>query len=123
MPRKYIVRIAAWLEILVGVALLVVPDGVSQLLFGAPAEGIGMPWARFAGVGLIGLGIASRSSPLGASKSSVVDGLIVFNVAMTVLLAWLGLATSFHGILLWPAAFLHAVISVALLWLRGSSAD
>ncbi len=116
MLQKYVVLVAAWLEILVGAGLLVVPDAVSQLLFAAPADGIGMPWARFAGVGLFALGVSSARSKATASRTDAVFGLLIFNVIMAALLAWLGLATAFHGILLWPGSIGHALIAVALLW-------
>ena len=122
MLHKYVVLLAAWLEILVGAALLLVPDAVSQLLFAAPAVGIGMPWARFAGVGLFALGVSCTRSKAAALRPDAVFGLLVFNVMMAVLLAWLGLATTFHGILLWPGATGHAIIAIALLLARSNSA-
>ena len=121
MLHKYVVSVAAWLEILVGAALLITPDAVSQLLFGGPADGIGMPWARFAGVGLFGLGVSCARTASAGPRSDAALGLLVFNLVMAALLAWLGFATSFRGILLWPGAIAHAVITVALLWARFAS--
>jgi hypothetical protein len=121
MLPKYVVSVAACLEILVGAALLITPDAVSQLLFGGPADGIGMPWARFAGVGLFGLGLSCARSASATPRSEAAFGLLIFNVVMAALLAWLGFATSFHGVLLWPGAIAHALITVALLWARFAS--
>jgi hypothetical protein len=114
MLQKYVVLVAAWLEILVGAGLLVVPDAVSQLLFAAPADGIGMPWARFAGVGLFALGVSCARSKTAALRPDAVFGLLVFNFIMAAVLAWIGLTTTFHGILLWPGSIGHALIASLL---------
>jgi hypothetical protein len=42
-------------------------------------------------------------------------GLFAYNFGTAMLASWVGLATSFRGILLWPAAVLHAVIAAVLL--------
>jgi hypothetical protein len=49
-----------------------------------------------------------------ASRTDAVFGLLIFNVIMAALLAWLGLATAFHGILRWPGSIAHAVIALLL---------
>jgi hypothetical protein len=77
MLPKYVVLVAACLEILVGAALLITPDAVSQLLFGGPADGISMPWARFAGVGLFGLGVSCARSASAAPRSEGAFGILI----------------------------------------------
>jgi hypothetical protein len=113
-PHKYIVRAAASLEIGTGIGLMLLPQFLSMLLFGAPLEGAGVPVARFAGLVLLALGIACLS-PAEPSGRGAVSGLFVYNVGAAILFIWLGLATALHGILLWPAAILHAGIGAALL--------
>jgi hypothetical protein len=110
--HKYIVRAAAWLEIGTGLGLILLPQFLCLLLFGAPLEGAGVPITRFAG---LGLGIACLSMPAATHTRGAVLGLLVYNVGAPILFVWLGLATTFHGILLWPAALLHAGIAAALL--------
>src|SRR5262245_17067245 len=56
--------LAAWVEIVVGISFLLVPHAQSQMIFGTTPEGIGVTWARFAGIALIGLGIACLPSNL-----------------------------------------------------------
>jgi hypothetical protein len=104
---------AAWLEIIVGASLVAVPDVLCVLLFATKPEGIGVPLARFAGFGLLGLGIACLPSTATASRRGVV-GLFVFNVGVTILFAWVGVVTTVHGFLLWPVVILHAVIATSL---------
>jgi len=115
MQQSFVVMVAVWLEIAVGAILLMAPDVPCLLLFAAKPEGIGMPLARFAGVALIALGIACLPSSSAGSRGSAVRGLFAFNVGVVVLFTWMGAATVNRGLLLWPAAILHAVIAAALM--------
>ena len=114
MPQRFVVGAAAWLEIIVGALFLTVPDVPCQLLFGAKPEAIGMPLGRFAGIALVALGISCLPSRDVGSRRGIVLGLFVFNVGV-VLFACVGVASTLHGFLLWPAVILHAIIAGALL--------
>jgi hypothetical protein len=114
MAQKYLVKAAAWLEIVVGAVLIVAPNSASLLLFAAALEGPGMPVARFAGIGLLGLGVACLSAISAGASRSAVWGLYIFNAATTILFTGIGLASMPHGVLLWPAAILHAGIAAGL---------
>ena len=115
MPQRSVVITAAWLEIVVGAIFLTVLDVPCMLLFAAKPDGIGMPLGRFAGVALVALGIACLPSTAVGSRRRAVLGLFVFNVGVAILLAWVAVATTLRGVLLWPAVILHAVIAAALL--------
>ena len=112
MDQRFVVTAAAWLEIVVGTLFLIVPDELCLLLFAAKPEAAGLPLARFAGIALVALGIACLPSTNTASRRSAV-GLLVFNVGVTILFAWVGITTP-HGFLLWPVVILHATIAGAL---------
>jgi hypothetical protein len=114
MAQKYLVKAAAWLEIGVGLVLIVAPNSASLLLFAAALDGPGVPVARFAGIGLLALGCACLLAISAESLRSAAWGLYLFNAAATILFAWVGLATRLHGVLLWPAAILHAGIAAGL---------
>ena len=114
MAQTYVAKAAAWLEICVGVALILAPNIASQLLFAAALEGPGVPVARFAGIGLLALGSACLSANSAGSTRSAIWGLYIFNAAATILFAGVGLGPTPHGVLLWPAAILHGVIAAAL---------
>jgi hypothetical protein len=114
MLQRSVVMAAGWLEIVVGIFFVAVPDIPCVLLFAAKPEGIGIPLARFAGFGLLALGIACLPSMTTGSRRGVV-GLFVFNVGAAILFAWVGFATTLHGFLLWPVAILHAAIAAALI--------
>jgi hypothetical protein len=98
---------AAVAEAATGLALLTVPSLVGRLLLGEDLTGIAIPVARVAGLALIGLGIACwPGKPLA--------GMLTYSAAVTLYLAYLGLADGLTGILLWPAVALHAVLTAAL---------
>src|SRR5215471_5711727 len=115
MVQRYIVKAAACLEIAVGAIFVIAPNIPCGLLFGANADNIGTPLARWVGVSLLALGIACLPSRAGESPRSAVLGLFVFNAGVAILFAWIGAVATVHGFLLWPAVILHAVIAAALL--------
>ena len=114
MAQKYLVKGAAWLEIAVGVVLIVAPNTASTLLFAAALEGPGVPVARFAGIALLGISSACLTAISAGSNRSAVWGLYIFNAGATILFAAVGLGPTPHGVLLWPAVILHALIAAGL---------
>ena len=115
MGQRFFLTAAPWLEIVVGALLLTEPDVLCLLLFGSKPEAVGMPLGRFAGIGLIALGIACLPSTVAGSRGIVVLGLFAFNAGVAILFAWVGVATTLHGSMLWPAVILHTIIALALL--------
>ena len=112
--KTLVVMAASLLEIVVGITFITVPYIPCRLLFAATPESLAIPLARFAGVGLLGLGIACLPSKRVEPNRGAVLGLLAFNVGAAIFRAWVAFATSFRGFLLWPAAVLHAVIAAAL---------
>jgi len=99
--------LAAVGEVATGVALLLVPSLVGQLLLGAELTGVAVTVARVAGIALIGLGVACwPGTPL--------RGMLIYSAAVTLYLAYLGMAGGLTGILLWPAVILHAILTALL---------
>jgi len=104
---KMILVLAAVSEAATGLALLMVPSLVGQLLFGAELTGIALTVARVTGIALIALGVACwPGTPL--------VGMLIYSAAVTLYLAYLGLAGGLTGILLWPADILHAILTALL---------
>ena len=114
MP-SYVVKTAAWLEIVAGAILVIVPDIACRLLFRTTLDSSTWPLARWVGVALLALGIGCLPSKPTALHSHAVLALFVYNAGVAVLFAWVGTTTVMHGPLLWPAAILHFLISLALL--------
>jgi len=101
--------LAAVGEIATGLALLVVPSLVGQLLLGEQLTGVAIPVARVAGIALIGLGIACwPGTPL--------MGMLIYSAAVALYLAYVGFAGGFGGLLLWPAVVLHVLLTALLIW-------
>ncbi|MGA7663892.1 MAG: hypothetical protein WBW13_03465 [Pseudolabrys sp.] len=98
---------AAVAEAATGVALLAAPSLVGQLLFGEEFTGVTLPAARVTGIALIALAVACWPGP-------VLVGMLAYSVAVTLYLAYIGLAGGFTGVFLWPAVALHAVLSIFL---------
>ncbi len=99
--------LAAAGEAATGVALLLAPSLVGQLLLGAQLTGVAVPVARVAGIALIALGIACR-------PGKALIGMLTYSAAVTLYLAYVGLAGGFAGALLWPAVALHAILTALL---------
>jgi hypothetical protein len=98
---------AAISEAATGLALLIAPSLVGQLLLGEQLVGVAVPVARVAGIALIALGIACwRGSPL--------LGMLAYGASVTLYLAYLGAVVGLHGILLWPAVMLHGILTALL---------
>ena len=98
---------AAFGEAATGLALLLVPSLVGQLLLGAELTGIAVTVARVAGIALIGLGLACW-------PGKALIGMLTYSAAVTLYLAYVGFAGGSAGMLLWPAVILHATLTALL---------
>ena len=107
--RKVLI-FAAVSEVATGVALLIVPWLVGQLLLGAELTGVAVTVARVSGIALIALGVACwPGTPL--------VGMLTYSAAVTLYLTYVGFAGGLTGILLWPEVVLHAVVALLLVWM------
>ena len=94
-------------EIATGLALLLVPSLVGQLLMGQELTGVTVPLARVTGIALVGLGVACwPGTPL--------IGMWTYSSAVALYLAYVGLAGGPSGMLLWPAVAVHVALSLLL---------
>jgi hypothetical protein len=105
---KKVLTLAAIGEAATGLALLLVPSLVGQLLLGEALAGMAIPVARVAGIALIALAVACWGAPL--------LGMLTYSGAVTLYLAYLGVVGGLGGILLWPAVILHAILTALLTW-------
>jgi hypothetical protein len=106
---KNVLTVAAVAEVATGLALLIVPSLVGQLLLGAELTGIAVTVARVAGIALVALGVACwPGTPL--------VGMLTYSGAVTLYLAYLGFAGGSSGMLLWPAVVLHLILTALLIW-------
>jgi hypothetical protein len=104
---RWALLLAAVGEAATGVALLVVPSLVGRLLLGEDLAGVAVTVARVAGIALIGLAVACW-------PGRALIGMLTYSAAVTLYLAFVGLAGASTGILLWPAVVLHAILTALL---------
>ena len=104
---KWVLVLAALGEASTGLVLLLVPSLVGQLLLGMELAGPATTIARVAGIALIALAVAYWPGPPRL-------GMLIYSGAVTLYLAYLGLAGAANGVLLWPAVVLHLVLTVLL---------
>ena len=104
--KKLLIVIALG-EAAAGLAFLTVPSLVVPLLFGQEPAGVAVALARVTGIALLALGVACWPGP-------PLVGLLTYNAVAAVYLAYLGFAGGLTGVLLWPAAVLHAILTVLL---------
>jgi hypothetical protein len=104
---KKVLIFAAVAEAATGLALLLGPSLVGQLLLGQQLAGVAIPVARVAGIALIALGVACWPGP-------PLVGMLIYSTAVTLYLAYLGLEGGLTGVLLWPAVALHVILSFLL---------
>ena len=105
---KRVLILAAASETATGVACLIVPSLVGQLLFGAELTGVAIPLARVIGIALIALAVACWPGPARV-------GMLTYGAVVTLYLAYLGFVGGFAGILLWPAVVLHVILTALLI--------
>ena len=116
---KRLLVVAAGLEVLTGVGLIVDPRIFTHLLFGEGVVGSGLALGRVTGCGLFCLGLAclpGRATT--ASLLPAVRALLTYNLLILLLLLYLGLQGDRAGVLLWPSIALHAVLSILLIVFR-----
>jgi hypothetical protein len=99
---------AAVAEVATGLALLIVPSLVGQLLLGVEFAGVTITVARVAGIALIGLGVACWPGP-------PLLGMLIYSAAVALLLSVVGFASDLTGVFLWPAVVLHLILAALLI--------
>ena len=99
-----------------GLALVLDPAIVIQLLLGNGDSGVGRPVGRVAGFALLALGIAcwpdADSTKVFAPAQRA---MLTYNLLIAVFFLYLGIDGGLVGPLLWPAMALHAVITILFL--------
>ena len=106
---KKVLIFTACVEVVTGLALLIVPSRVGRLLFGEGLNGIAIPIARMTGIALIALGVACWPGPPQV-------GMLTYGGLVALYLAYTGFAGGFTGLLLWPAVVLHVILTALLTW-------
>ena len=113
---KRLLTLAAVLEGATGLALMIVPAVVAQLLLGDDLSAAGPLVARVAGCALVALAIACWPGHDSARMLiPAARAMLTYNAFVACYLTFLGIGGHFAGVLLWPAAVIHGLISLLLL--------
>ncbi len=112
---KNVLIFAAIVEAATGLALLIIPSLVGQLLLGEQPAGVAIPLARVTGIALIALAAACWPGP-------PLAGMLIYGALVTMYLAYLGFA-GLTGVLLWPAVVLHLILTAFLMRSGARSGD
>jgi hypothetical protein len=115
----------AMIELGAGLALLCFPSATVMLLVGAPLEAApALTVGRVGGAGLLALGVAcwlARGDTHSHAARGLIAAMLLYNVAAVAVLGFAGIGFGLHGLALWPAVILHAVMTVwCFEWLRHS---
>ena len=112
---KKLLVFAAMGEVLTGLLLLVYPQIVVLLLFGARIADAGVVMSRIAGIALIALGLACLPSGDPASRATrAFQAMLSYSLLAALYLLYLGLEGAWVGSLLWSAVIAHLALTVLL---------
>lgn len=114
---KALHTVTAVIEIGAGLALLCFPSVTVTLLVGSPLEtSSAQTVARVGGAGLLALGVACWLARIRHAKRSrergLVAAMLLYAAAPVAVLAFAGLGFGLRSVGLWPAVFLHSVMTV-----------
>jgi hypothetical protein len=114
--QRPLLMIAAVLECLAGVALLLVPRMTIVLLLGVEPHGDGLMIGRVGGIALLSLGIAcwrSRAEPGGAARTGTLHAIALYNAGAGVLFVVFAATGQAGGPVTWAAGILHLGLGAA----------
>jgi hypothetical protein len=109
-----VIAFSAGVEAVTGLALIAAPLFVARALLGADLPPVGPIVARCFGVALIALALAVWPDRDRVTGPPALRAMLLYNAGLAGYLTWLSLRWHLGGILLWPAAVLHAVVAVLL---------
>lgn len=108
---KLLLIIAAVLEAVTGLTLLLIPTVAVSALLGVPLDTpTGLVAGRIAGAALVALAIAcwqARNGERGSPAIGVVEAMSFYNFAGAIVLVYAGTRLELRSALLWPAIVLH----------------
>jgi hypothetical protein len=107
--------LSAIIEAATGLALMIDPPVVTQLLLGADVSGVAIALGQMVGLGLLSLGLACWLGRNGADNFvAAFWAMLTYNLIVALYLLYLGISGEWVGRLLWPAVALHTVVTVLL---------
>lgn len=96
--------------------MLLAPAVVIGLLLGEGLGPVGVSVTRVLGIGLLALGIATWDTAVLPTHKFGRAGLCGYNLGVSVLLSFVGIAGDLSGLLLWPVIILHGLFAAAMIF-------
>ncbi|NJD31726.1 MAG: hypothetical protein FIB04_07560 [Gammaproteobacteria bacterium] len=110
---KNLLTMSAVIEVGAGLALLALP---AALLFGPPLDTpAGATVVRVAGAALLAIGVAcwlARGDSQSRAARGLISALVIYNAGTVIAMVYAGLRLGLSSSGLWPAALIHAVMTV-----------
>ena len=106
-------RVASGLEVVTGFGLVVAPSLLARLLFGSDLNTAGEATGRIAGLVMVCLAVGCWPRAVGGEAHALAPLMALSWLAAIFLIAT-GLIGANAGMLLWPAAALHLILTVLL---------
>ena len=116
--QRMLLAIAAVIETLAGLGLILMPDATMQLLFGGRPDGVGMMMGRVAGVALLALGVAcwgARGDSGGEARAVTVRAITLYNAGAGALLVLFAITGQAAGLGAWSAGLFHLALAAGFL--------
>ena len=111
-----LLKLTAIIEVATGLGLMAAPSVVVRLLLGSPLDTFAAAiLGRVAGAALLALGVAcwlARDDTQSRAARGLVVAMLMYNIAATAVFAFAGIGLRLHGVALWPAVVLHAVMAI-----------
>jgi hypothetical protein len=108
-----LITFSACVEAVTGLVLIIDPSMVAWLLLGAELSDSGQAVGRVAGFALLALAMACWPERERTSRAAT-RALLTYNLLAAIFFLYLGFRHEFMGLLLWPAAGLHAALAILL---------
>jgi len=116
--QRLLLAIAAVMETVAGLGLILMPDLTMQFLFGGRPDDVGMMMGRVAGMALAALGVAcwrARADSGGAARTGTVGAIALYNAGAGVLLVLFAVTGQAAGLGVWCAAVLHLALAAGFI--------
>jgi hypothetical protein len=120
MPR-YLLMLAAVLEVLAGLAFIFAPGPTARVLVGAEPDGVALMIGRVAGVALLSLGIAcwgASTDAGGAARTGTLNAITLYNAGAGLLLVAFAATGEAGGLVVWIGGILHLGLATAFVVAR-----
>jgi len=120
MMNKVLLAVAATLEAVTGLSLVIAPR-IVRFLLGTDISGAALVIARMGGLGLLSLGVACWPRIEGTIPR--LRAMLIYNLLATAYLGYLRFSSQSVGKLLLPALAVHAVLAILFIgaWLKHQS--